>query len=372
MPTRQSPNVCEIALPQLKLFFAMTLFVVFFFFGATMCFAQEPKILEYNKEKKTIKVELEGKKYELSVPDESDLKTESTSSEIPEKVSLQDEKASTLSGNASVKKKLYAQPPPATTVASRLYNIPTDALLSRKGFRFDFTHRFSGPIDNSTANDVYGLDSYAYSGIGLYYGILNNLEAHLFRSSLTDASEFGLKYQVFKEARKFGDGAPFGLTISTGFQNDNIQNSIDPYVQGIFTKVVIPKWLKIYLVPTYANKSATIGTDNSLSASFFTFNDPKKRGFKRTSGTFGLPIGAALSLVPSGRFALFGEYSPVLSGYKEVKDGWAFGLQILSRLETHVWTIGISNVPYSTFGQFIVGGPSNNWHLGFNVSARIK
>ena len=354
----------------------MTLTIILFF-TTNICFAQEPKILEYNKENKTMKVEIEGKEYTLNVPQEQTKEIQDNPTNIPSEVSLQEEKDSTLTGDTSKKKKQYAKGPATTTVGSRLFNIPSDNVLPRHSIGFDFTHRFSKPIAKDTANDVYGLDSFAYTGLGLYYGITNMLEAHAFRSSLTDASEFGLKYQVFKEAAGVGlkptltKGAPFGLTLSGGFQNDNIQNSIDFYVQPILTKVIIPSWLKIYLAPTWADRSATIGMSNSLSASFFPSIDPKHRGYKREAGTFGLPIGAALQIVPN-KLSLFGEYTPVLSGYKEAVNGWAFGLQILSRLETHVWTLGISNVPYSTFGQFVVGSPSNDWHLGFNITARIK
>jgi hypothetical protein len=331
------------------------------------CFAQEPKILEYNKENKTIKVEIEGKEYTLDVP--TDLSTtQNLETEIPDEISLQEEKESVLSG--TIKKKIkYAKGPPSTTVGPRLYNIPTDNLLPRGGFGFDFTHRFSSPIREETANDVYGLDSFAYTGIGLYYGITNFLEVHGFRSSLTDATEAGLKFQFFKEAREHG--APFGFTLSTGFQNDNIQNSIDFYVQPIISKVIIPSWLKVYIAPTWSDRSATLGRSDSLSAAFFPFLDPKRRTFLREHGTFAIPIGAALQIWPN-KVSIFGEYTPVLAGFKEIENAWAFGLQFLSRLETHVWTIGVSNVPYSSFGQFIVGGPTNDFHFGFNIAARIK
>ncbi|MBI2996741.1 MAG: hypothetical protein HYY52_08580 [Candidatus Melainabacteria bacterium] len=343
----------------LRNYFVGILFFLTIFFAPSIniAYAEEPKVLNYDKQNKTIKVKIEGKEYTLDVP----IEEANVEQEISQDTSLQ----------GKVKKKKYARGPATTTVGPRLYNIPTDNLLQRNGFAFDFTHRFTGPIDESTANDLYGLDTFARASIGLYYGITNNIEAHAFRSSLTDASEFGLKYQIFKEARNFGEGAPFGLTLSSGFQNDNIQNSIDFYVQPIISKVIIPSWMKVYVAPTWADKSATIGMANSLSASFFTFTDPKSRGYKRSSGTFALPIGAALQIWPN-KLSIFGEYTPVLSGYREVKNGWAFGLQILSKLETHVWTIGISNVPYSTFGQFIVGGPSNNLHFGFNIAAKIK
>lgn len=343
-------------------------FILFFLLSVCVSYAQDPKVLEYNKDSKTIKVEIEGKEYTLDVPQEEAATTTTEETTIPEEITLEDETNPELTGTAKKKVK-YARGPAAANVGARLYNIPTDNLLPRGGLLFDFTHRFSGAIDMSTNKDVYGLDTFAYTGFGLYYGITNFLEAHVFRTSLTDAIEAGLKYQLFKEAKEHG--APFGLTLSSGFQNDNIQNSIDFYLQPILSKVIIPSWLKVYLAPTWAFRSATLGRPDSASAIFFPFSDPKGRGYFREHGTFALPIGAALQVLPD-RLALFGEYTPVLNGYKEVENGWSFGLKILSKLETHVWTIGISNVPYSTFGQFIVGAPNNDWHVGFNITARMK
>lgn len=332
--------------------------VLFFILTINVSYSQEPKILNYDKDSKTLKVEVEGKEYNLEIPvDPTNIATE--------------EVHGSESGGVEKKRKHYARGPLSGEVSPRLYNIPTDNLLKKGGFGFDFTHRFSGDIDRDTANEVYGLDSFSYTGIGLYYGITDFLEAHGFRSSLTDASEFGLKLRLFREAKKISEGFPFGLTLAGGFQNDNIQNSIDFYLQPVISKVLVPRWAKVYVAPTWSDKSATIGMANSLSAVFFPFLDPKGRDYKRSSGTFAVPIGATLQIVPD-RLSLFGEYVPVVSGYKEAENGWSFGLQILSRLETHVWTIGISNVPYSTFGQYVVGGPNNDWHLGFNISARIR
>lgn len=360
-----------------KIFTKFIFSIVLFFILTIPCYAKEPKVLDYNEAERTLKVIIDGKEYNLPVPIEEteNLQAESLQDiqvDATEEISIQDKTGVTLDGRASKKKrKRYALGPASARVGARLYNIPSDNLLRKKGVRFDFTHRFSGPIKEETSNDLYGLDTFSYTGIGLYYGITDYLEAHAFRSSLTDASEVGLKLRLLRESRKFGEGSPFGLTLSSGFQNDNIQNSLDFFIQPIFTKVIIPKWLKVYMAPTWADKSSTIGTSSSLSAIFFPSTDPKGRSFSRSASTWALPIGGALQVVPD-RVSLIGEYTPVLGGYKEVKNGWALGLQILSRLETHVWTIGVSNVPYSTFGQFVVGAPSNDLHIGFNITAKIK
>ena len=325
-------------------------------------FAEDVKVLEYNKEAKTIKVEIDGKEYELDVPlDEKKIEAveqiENDSDNEPLK--------------STVQKKEYAKGPLTTTIGSRLFTTPTDNLLHKHGFAFDFTHRFADDIKGTNASDLWGLDNFAYTGLGLAYGIADNLEAHVYRTSVLDAIQAGLRFRMFREGKKFGEGAPFGLVLNSGFQTDDIQNSIDPYFQGIFSKVVIPKWFKLYASPTVAWKTPTIASGSSKSAIFFTFNDPKHRLYTRHGSTFAIPLGAVVQIVPN-KMSLFGEYMPVVSGFKENVNGWSFGLQILSRMETHVWTIGVSNMPYSTVGNYITGAPNNDWHLGFNIAAMIK
>ena len=337
----------------------------FFFLTINIALAQEPKILNYNKENKTIKVEVEGKEYDLPIPiDNEKIQTSEDKSADQENINED------VTLKAKIKKE-YAKGPPTTNIGPRLFTTHTDNLLHRGGFAFDFTHRFSSPITSGNAGDLWGLDTFAYTGLGLNYGITDFLEAHVYRTSILDAIEGGLKFRLLRESKEFGKGAPFGLVLHSGIQTDNIQNSVDPYVQTIFSKVIVPKWFKIYASPTIAWHTPTIGSPTSRSAIFFTFNDPKSRSFRRSGETFAIPIGAALQVLPN-KLSLFGEYVPVVNGFKEGVNGWSFGLQILSRLETHVWTLGVSNMPYSTVGTSIVGAPNNDWYLGFNISARIK
>ncbi len=346
--------------------YLLTLFSLFLL-TANISFAANPKILEYNENEKKLKVEIDGKEYNLDVPSTSESNpVDSTSNED----TLKNDSSNELL-KATIQKKEYAKGPLTTTIGSRLFTTPTDNLLHKHGFAFDFTHRFADSIKSTNAGDLWGLDNFAYTGLGLTYGITDNLEAHVYRTSILDAIEAGLKLRILRESKVFGQGSPFGLVLHGGFQTDNIQNSIDPYLQTILSKVIIPKWLKIYASPTYAWKTPTIGSSSSKSAIFFPFNDPEHRSFRRTGETFAVPLGAVLQVLPN-KLSLFGEYMPVVSGFKEKVNGWSLGLQIISRLETHVWTIGVSNMPYSTVGSYIVGAPNNNWNLGFNIAAMIK
>lgn len=352
----------------INIFKTIIIFIsILLIFCPLISLASEPKILEYDQNAKKLKVEIDGKEYNLDVPNTSQSSAEES---IPsESATSSDLSNETL--KATIQKKEYAKGPLTTIIGSRLFTTPTDNLLRKHGFSFDFTHRFADSIKSTNAGDLWGLDNFAYTGLGLTYGITDNLEAHVYRTSVLDAIETGLKLRILRESKTFGQGSPFGLVLHGGFQTDNIQNSIDPYLQTIFSKVIIPKWLKIYASPTYAWKTPSIGSSSSKSAIFFTFNDPEHRSFRRTGETFAIPLGAVLQVLPN-KLSLFGEYMPVVSGFKEKVNGWSLGLQIISRMETHVWTIGVSNMPYSTVGSYIVGAPNNNWNLGFNIAAMIK
>ena len=95
--------------------------VLSFFFVTVACFAQEPKILNYDKDAKTIKLEIEGKEHVFSVPSE-----EIAPAEIPAEVTLEEAQPEET---PKQERKKFAKGPAPANVGARLWNIPTDNLL---------------------------------------------------------------------------------------------------------------------------------------------------------------------------------------------------------------------------------------------------
>lgn len=338
------------------------------------------RIIKVDEEKKQIVVEINGKVYSLDLNQAQELAKASLDAEENVVVNSSTEstnRSASASTNATdgtdyaelekqfaalnSKNEKYTGLPAVT--GSRLYTLQTDRLVKKGHFGLDFTHRFSSSFAQD--NDLFGFDGFAYNSVGVQYGLLDKLELHAMRANIGDSYEVGVKAKLLQESKKFSLTNPFNITLHSGFQNDNMQNSMDPYLQLILSKSIIPNRVQVYASPIYAWRTNSINSGGSSSGIYSEFTD--KNGFKKgDDGTMALPLGISLEVLKN-RAAVVGELIPVLGGFHENNMGWSTAFKFLSKRETHIWTMGLSNMPYVTTGQAIVGGPDDHLHLGFNV-----
>ncbi len=315
--------------------------------------SQSAAVISVDRDSHQAVIEVDGKKYKVSldqlVDNESDSQQAATNDADLEK------QFAALSASQNK----YTGLP--VSIGSRLLTMPTDRLAGKGHWIIDFTHRFSSSFADPGA--FLGLDGFAYNSFGVHYGLTDDLELHLMRGNVGDMLEFGAKAKILKETQEFSLSNPFNVTLAGGFQSDSIQDALDPYVQVILSRSIVPKRIQLYAAPTYAWNTNTIGGPAAIYSSYL---DSQHRG-SGDQGTFAVPLGLSVEVLKN-RASVFGEISPVFAGYQENKMGWATGIQVLSKKETHIWTLGISNMPYVTPGQFMVGGPDNDIHLGFNVN----
>ena len=73
---------------------------------------------------------------------------------------------------------------PAEPYDYRLVNVPTPKRVLRGSLNLYFTHRFSEPVRplRESGRDLLGLDSFAVSSLGLFYGITDRLYVSAYRS----------------------------------------------------------------------------------------------------------------------------------------------------------------------------------------------
>jgi hypothetical protein len=357
--------------------FAAILFLIILIinsFSIPVFAATEPKLIKVDEEKKEVLVEINGKTYAFDLKQAQEV---TGTIEITEEIST--EKAETQENTTSstentnytdlekqyaalaIKEDRFTGLP--SVMSMRLYTMQTDRLMKRGRWGLDFTHRFSSSFAQD--NDLFGFDSFAYNSFGAHYGISDRVELHAMRANIGDSYELGMKAKLLQETKDFSLSHPFNVTLHSGFQNDNLQNSIDPYLQLIVSRSIIPKRVQVYASPIYAWRTNSINSGGSSSGIYSASID--KNGFSRgNEGTLALPLGLAIEVLKN-KATLVGEIIPILNGFHENNMGWSTGLQFLSRRETHIWTIGLSNMPYVTSGQAIVGGPDDHLHLGFNV-----
>jgi len=338
------------------------------------------RIIKVDEEKKQIVVEINGKVYSLDLNQAQEVAEASLNAEKTVVDAGTETRSETSSAKADTttagtdyaelekqfaalnsKNEKYTGLPAVT--GSRLYTLQTDRLAKKGHFGLDFTHRFSSSFGQE--NDLFGFDGFAYNSVGVQYGLLDKLELHAMRANIGDSYEVGVKAKLLQETKKFSLTNPFNVTLHSGFQNDNMQNSMDPYLQLILSRSIIPNRVQFYTSPIYAWRTNSINSGGSSSAIYSESID--KNGFKRgNDGTMALPLGISLEVLKN-RAALVGELIPVIGGFHENNMGWSTAFKFLSKRETHIWTMGLSNMPYVTTVQAIVGGPDDHLHLGFNV-----
>ncbi len=358
-------------------FFTCSLIIISgLFFQDCKAENQSATVISVDRDSQQAVIEVDGKKYKVNldqVIDENN--SQANNSTKPEATAQNNSETKTETpspdSNAELEKQFAALSATQNkytglpvSVSTRLLTMPTDRLMTKGQWGIDFTHRFAAAFADEGA--FLGLDSFAYNSIGVHYGLTDTLELHLMRANVGDMLEFGAKAKILQETKDFSWTNPMNVTLTGGFQSDSIQDALDPYVQVILSRSIVPNRIQLFVSPSYAWNTNTIG---GPAAIYSSFADSQGRG-SGDQGTFAIPIGLSVEVIKN-RASIFGEISPVFAGYQENKMGWAAGIQVLSKKETHIWTLGITNMPYVTPGQFIVGGPENDIHLGFNVNIFI-
>lgn len=228
-------------------------------------------------------------------------------------------------------------------------NLPTAERMQFWDIGLGFTHRFSSPVKGH-GKDAYGLDGYAYAGLGLAFGIkpVKGLNALVYRTADNKTVTMGLQQQL-------ADADRVRMAVRAERFDETVKHQATPLGEvGILglaaqlpTEIFLPGDVVLTLVPTWVSRTTT-----------------------RHKGVFNL--GAGLRVELSDKFGLLGEYYPRPSGIdKEFTRGFAAG--VVYRTHKHRFTVVGTNTPGTTANQVLSGDyaggprPSSSWALGFNV-----
>jgi cytochrome c oxidase subunit 2 len=106
----------------------------------------------------------------------------------------------------------------------RLVNVPTPKRVLRHSVNLYFTHRFSEPLRpvEQSARDLLGLDSFAVSSLGVFYGVTDKLYVSAYRSPICQPGlcrtiELGVGYHWLDE----NDRSPVALSTSASIEGDD-------------------------------------------------------------------------------------------------------------------------------------------------------
>jgi cytochrome c oxidase subunit 2 len=253
----------------------------------------------------------------------------------------------------------------------RLVNVPTPKRVRRHSLNLHFTHRFSEPLNDEGAEDLFGLDGFSVSSLGVSYGITNSLYFKFDRSPICDrlayckTIEMGLGYHLLDEAGR----SPIALSAYASAEGaDNFTENFTFNIQAMMARSVT-KYVNLFFSPAVHINANGNGRFNARSPAA-----ARDLELGKHTGSFG--FGASAAIRPT--VSLMVEYTPrigfklgqiepvdltgtVFRNHEEAE----FGFGIEKRLGRHAFALTFSNTQTTTTSRY------NSSNLAFKPSQVI-
>jgi len=272
----------------------------------------------------------------------------------------------------------------------RLINVPTPKRVLRHSVNLYFTHRFSQtitPLDQSAEN-LLGLDSFAVSTLGVFYGISDRLYVSASRSPLCQRGlcrtiEVGLGYHWLDEKGR----SPVALSTYASIEgDDNFTEHFTYNLQAMLARSVT-KYVNLFFSPAVHINANGQRRFDPRSNEFFppapiadTFRQDKH------AASFGFGVNArirpSISLLfeftPRVGFKLgrvrttFNSNSQIVGFRTESEPEIGFGVQ--KDVGRHSFSLTFSNTQTTTTARYNSSNlvlPQSKFLIGFNLYRRF-
>jgi hypothetical protein len=213
----------------------------------------------------------------------------------------------------------------------RAVNVMTASTIRKHSFLFTIDHRTWQALEEDSFQDFLGFDAGNLKiGLGLRYGILDNLEVGVLRSNGTfprhrsDTYDFDGKYQLFHQDRQYIDGAVRGGITWLSTEDD--EDSAGFFFQFLATRVI--------------SERLRLGTGFLYHSD--SYNDDKLE----IDDDYSVAIPLLVEVRLTRRMALSGELVPNVAGYRE--DHPVFAISIKFITHRHSFAIVFSNNQHFT------------------------
>ena len=236
-----------------------------------------------------------------------------------------------------------------------LTTLPTTLRLPHNSFAFRLTHRFSRPLDGGPAygnliEDFFGLDSAAFIGLELRYGIAPGTQVGIYRNNNRNIQIFG-KYNLLWQGSERGIGLDGYVSIEG---TDNLRDDHSPAV-GLVLSKRFGERASVYVEPIW------VGNTNK------TLVHPEP-GFI-SDDDHSLLAGLGTRIRVRDTMYLVAEYVPRVSGFASGDDHISIGVE--KRMGGHLFQVNVSNGLGNTPAQVAGGADRNDWFLGFNITRKF-
>ncbi|HEY5281787.1 MAG TPA: DUF5777 family beta-barrel protein [Polyangia bacterium] len=243
----------------------------------------------------------------------------------------------------------------------RILALPTGRTVRKGGFELVIDHRASKAIYNKDSdhpfadmwNDFGGFDSALSVGLGLRYGILDGLDAGLYRvnASQFDTYEFDARYQVLRQ-----EDHNIDLTIKAGlswFVVPDHKDALWPFAQLFVSRLFLNRLLVTAGAMYHANSSPS-------TARGAKYSDENHKWSVAGAGGLELRLAAKVSLDA--------EIVACAAGYCRKNPAFSSGVKFFTN--RHTFALVCGNTQYLTADGYITNTdtPWSKLVIGFNIT----
>jgi len=247
----------------------------------------------------------------------------------------------------------------ATFKDSRIINVQSNETVGAGVLKFVISHRFGKLSDG--AYGLFGLDN-ATIRLGLDYGITDNIQVGLARSSFEKTYEGNLKFKLLRQSSGTRE-MPLSITWYSGMYINGLRAPEDAYSPSFVARMSFAHQVvfarkfgqafSLAVVPTYMHDNLVLTNDMN--------NDQ-------------LAVGAGGRLKITNRLSLNAEYHYRIIQQFEQDDPYNNSFSIGVDIETggHVFQLHVTN-SRGMFEPAFIGETTGRWvdgdiYFGFNIS----
>ena len=272
----------------------------------------------------------------------------------------------------------------------RLVNVPTPKRVLRGSLNLTFTHRFSEPIKplDQSAKDLLGLDSFAVSSFGVFYGVTDKLYVSAYRSPICQPGlcrtiELGVGYHWLDEK------GPSPVALSTYASMEGDDNFTEHFTYNLQAMVArsVTKYVNLFFSPAVHFNANGQRRFDPRSTDFFppaavadSFRQPKH------TGSFGFGVNGRIrptvsllfEYTPRVGFKL-GSVRPIFDSHRNVigfenHSEAEIGFGVQKDIGRHTFTLTFSNTQTTTTARYNSSNlvlPPSKFIIGFNLYRRF-
>ncbi len=273
----------------------------------------------------------------------------------------------------------------------RLVNVPTPKRVLKGSVNLYFTHRFAQPVRplGQSDQDLLGLDSFAVSSFGGFYGISDRLYVSVYRSPICQSGlcktiELGIGYHLLDE-----DGrSPIALSSYASVEGDDNFKKDHTYNLQLMVARSASKYVHLFFSPALHLNANTRRRFDPRSTDFFP-REPLADQFSQDQHAASFGFGASARIRPT--ISLMFEYTPRVGfklgqveavralgtnkiiGFRNESEA-ELGFGIEKDVGRHTFSLTFSNTQTTTTSRYNSSNqvlPPSRFMLGFNLYRRF-